>query len=253
MPSTTPRQIIVSALEDLGVLAIGETPEAALTAQGLRRLNQVVRSLSLDRLSIPYRDREVFPLTANQGGADNPYTIGPGGDFDTSRPDDLDGAGIVYPVQVSPSQRYEVPIGLMTEDAYQALTTKALTSTFPFQILYERTFTDGLGRIITYPIPDNSDYSLAIYRWTPLDEFADLTTSVDLPVSYDELLEYELACRWASSFTKPCPAEIVEYARKTRAQITHANLAASMSDLRSDADLLGPPEFVNIFQGIGVD
>lgn len=254
MPSTTPARIITSALEDLGVLAIGETPEAALMQQGLRRLNQVIRSLGLERLAIPYRSREVFPLVTNQGTEASPYTIGPGGDFDTTRPDNIDGAGIVYPQ--SGDTHYEVPIGLYTEHMYQQETTKDLTSTFPESILYRRTFADGLGRIITWPVPNNDDYSLAIYRWQQLAEVAETpagqTTEIDLPVSYDELLEYELACRWAPSFQKACPPEILQYAQQTKGRIKTANLAANMGDLGSDAGFACPVQYPNIFTGQGL-
>ncbi len=93
--SLTALATINAAFEDVGVKAQGETLSAADAQDGLRRLNNLVRSWSIQSLTIPYVNREVFPLVANQ----NTYTIGTGGDLDTERPVDVMGAGLLLNAQ----------------------------------------------------------------------------------------------------------------------------------------------------------
>lgn len=98
MPATTALEILTGAFETLGVTAPGETISTAMTTDALRRLNLMMSSLRLQPLTQPVQSREVFPLTADLGV----YTIGPGGDFDTTRPTALLGAAILLNSQGTP-------------------------------------------------------------------------------------------------------------------------------------------------------
>lgn len=89
--STTALALITRSYKLLGVLQPGETPDAALAQDALVTLNQMLGGWSRQSLTIPSVAREVFGLTANLGV----YTMGPGGDFDTSRPPYLTGAGLL--------------------------------------------------------------------------------------------------------------------------------------------------------------
>jgi hypothetical protein len=91
MSTFTFRSLATDAYEDMGVVQPGEVPEPALLAGALRRANQMLGAWSLLPLTIPVVAREVFPITSNLGV----YTMGPGGDFDTSRPNALTGAGLL--------------------------------------------------------------------------------------------------------------------------------------------------------------
>lgn len=75
----------------IGVLQPGETPEPSQAEDARVTLNQMLGGWSRQSLTIPSVAREVFGLTANVGV----YTIGPGGNFDTSRPNRLNGAALL--------------------------------------------------------------------------------------------------------------------------------------------------------------
>ncbi len=83
--------VINGAFELINVKDQVEPLQAAWAIDGLRRLNNMIRLWETESLTIPYVDREVFPLVANQ----NTYTIGPGGQFETSRPMGLEGASLL--------------------------------------------------------------------------------------------------------------------------------------------------------------
>ena len=89
--STTALSLITNAYELIGVLQPGETPTPIQSQGALTRLNRMLSGWAIQSLTIPFVAREVFPLTANLGV----YTIGPGGTFDTVRPNSLNGAGIL--------------------------------------------------------------------------------------------------------------------------------------------------------------
>jgi hypothetical protein len=79
--------------------APGESIGPADSSDALDELNTMIGSWSLQPLTIPVIAREVFSLTSDIGV----YTIGPGGDFDTSRPPSLTGAAILLNSQGTPA------------------------------------------------------------------------------------------------------------------------------------------------------
>ena len=89
--SITAQTIITGALQLCNVLAAGEDPSTDDNTDCLRRLNNLVQTLNNQKMIAAFQAREVFALVADQGT----YTIGPGGDFDTTRPFELEGAAIL--------------------------------------------------------------------------------------------------------------------------------------------------------------
>ena len=96
--SVTARSLILGAFELIQVFQPGEVPDAVQMQGALTRLNRMMGTWALQPLTIPVIAREVFALTANVGT----YTIGPGGDFDTSRPAKLTGAGLLLNNDLTP-------------------------------------------------------------------------------------------------------------------------------------------------------
>lgn len=238
MAATTASVIVRGAFDTIGVLGEADTMDAAKGADGLRRLNLMMRSWMLQNLTIPVTVREVFDLVANQGGPDNPYTIGVGGDFDTERPptqNSIVGAGLIL---TSSSPTVEIPRALFTDDAWQAIQVKALTSGgtgIPTGIYYNPTYTSQLGKIYTWPVPNTGDNDLALYLRKPLTRFADLTTSYDLPDGCEEAIEYNLAVRLCGPYSVPVDPDVRTMARTSLAIYKRANY--HLADLSIDPAL----------------
>ncbi len=89
--SVTAQDVIDGAADLCNIKQVGESLDAASYVDCRRRLNNFIKILNNQQLVSAFQAREVFALTANQGT----YTIGPGGDFDTTRPFELDGAAIL--------------------------------------------------------------------------------------------------------------------------------------------------------------
>ncbi len=309
MPTTTGREVIADALGALGIYAPGEAVSADNNDVGFRRLNNMLSAWATQSLTIPVVVREIFPLTANLGV----YTIGPGGDFDTTRPPSqasLTGAGLllnsdsttdsvsvltgsgnvatatvtshgyadgqnvtiegatpaayngtfpidvtgvntftyVFPGGVSPATGtitallesnatdvVEIPRAIITDDAWQAIQIKSLTSTLFTCLYYNPTFAGGLGTIHLWPIPTTGDNSLVLYRRQQLTSFVSLDATYDIAEGYAEALGYNLALRMASPFGVSISDDVREMAGLSLGTIKRANV--KLTDLPTDPAL----------------
>lgn len=81
----TIQRIIAASLRQLGVLGDGEPMEATQARDGLDALRRMVDGWSLENLMIPFHVTEIFPAAAQ-----NVYRMGPGGDWDTIRPETVE-------------------------------------------------------------------------------------------------------------------------------------------------------------------
>lgn len=191
--STAARAIITDAYTMIGVLGEGnQTASAFQFQQGLNLLNQVIGQWALMPLTIPVTAREVFPLVAGRGGPSDPYTIGPGGDFDTARPTFLSNVGLLVTNVVMP---FEIPRAIYTNDGYASIVQKELTSNYFTGLYYNATFTDGLGTVFLWPVPANDNTSLVLYRPQQLAGFANLDAGYVFPPGALPALTAELA-KW---------------------------------------------------------
>jgi hypothetical protein len=240
MAATTAAAIIRGAFETIGVLGEGQTLDSAKGADGLRRLNLMVRSWSLQNLTIPVTVREVFDLVTDKGGPDDPYTIGPGGDFDTDRPptqNALAGAGLIL---TSSDPAVEVPRAIYTDTMWEAIQIKDLSSGgdgIPTGIYYNPTYAGGLGAIYMWPVPSDDVNDIALYLRKPLAVFADQTTSVDVPDGSEEALEYNLALRLCAPYSVPVDPDVKAFARTSLAILKRSNY--HLLDLTIDPALTG--------------
>lgn len=203
--SATATDLITPAFRVLNVYQLGQTIPAAALNDALGYLNRWISSLS--QMTIPVIAREVFDTVANQGGPSTPYTIGSGGDFDTTRPPNqagLKGAGLLqFPGQTN---EVEIPRGILTDDGWEAIQVKTLTNSMWTNVYYNPTYASNLGTINLWPIPDNADYDLVLYLSKPLEEFADLaTTTYDFPPGAEQMivdnLVTKIAAPWGAQLT----------------------------------------------------
>lgn len=89
--SVTAKAVIDGAADLCNIKQVGEDLTTDDYTDCLRRLNNLVRILNNQKMISAFQAREVWPLVSDQGT----YTIGPGGDFDTTRPFELEGAAIL--------------------------------------------------------------------------------------------------------------------------------------------------------------
>ena len=235
--STTALAIITLSHKVLGTFQPGETIPPADTTDALLLLNGLLGTWSLQTLTSPIQSRDVFPLVAGQGGPSLPYTIGPGGSFNTTRPASeasLTGAGILLG---GTTPAIEVPRAIYTDDAYQAIAIKDLASALFTGIYYNATFTAGLGTIFLWPVPNTTLHSLVLYRRQPLTSFVSLSAAYDLPDGYQECFVYNLARRLQEPYGRTLSANALDLARDSLAVVKRANL--ELTDMPVDPMFVG--------------
>lgn len=219
---TTALDLVTTAMQNLGVIAIDETPSASEAAQGLNALNSMLDIWSTESLMVYTVQPEVFPLTA--GKID--YTMGVGGDFNTVRPVQIEEVKIRNP------QGHDYPTKMLTDNEYASLYIKTLQGSYPFYV-----YDDGnypLKTLYFYPA-SMAGYSAVIWSWKQLTQFTGLTTVLAFPPGYKALIETNLPIWLAPKYGKGISKEIDALAQYTKGQIMRKN--TSTEEMRIDPRL----------------
>jgi hypothetical protein len=200
--------IIKDALQDLGKLSAGQSPSTEDNADALRRLNKILDLWSTTSLLIPFRTQVIHTLDGSES-----YTIGSGGDIDTTRPTTIESAFVTlqdsdYDLYVSRDRR-----------EYDAIFRKEIVG-IPRFLYYEPEI--PLGRVFIYYVGD-ATYTLTMSTRGVLTTFPDTTTEVFLAPGYESALEYNLAVACAPMYEMEPPASVVALSIDSTAKIKRLN------------------------------
>lgn len=208
--------VIESALKEINILAEGETASAAMSADGLTRVNRFIDRLATENLTPHTLTRTTWTITASDGS----YTIGSGADISVARPTipQIESVGFI---DTSTDPDTEYPLDHLTDDAYQAISLKAQTATFPQAWWYNPTYANGTLEL--WPVPTSSTLSGVIYIRTALTQASALSTTVSLPPGYEEMFVTNLALILCPAYgVQPNPI-LVKLAGDTMAAVKRAN------------------------------
>ena len=253
---TTARDIITAALEDVGVVGLGQTPLGEDMEFGLIRLNRMIGQFNRRRWLIYHLVEITCISTGNQT-----YSVGPGGDFNVSRPDRLeDGCffrrnisngpdfNIDFNLDLGPatsvgSGQVDYPLTLIeARETYNRIALKGLT-TWPSDVFYDASFPNGTLHI--YPVPAAGVFELHLLLKDSLQTFATPNTVLAMPVEYEEALEYNLALRFCAKYQLDASKEIAGLARAALSTIRSANSQVPL--LRMPRRLTGRGGRYNIY------
>lgn len=200
--------LITDALQDLGVLSAGQSPSATDLTTGLRRLNSMLDLWATSSLLVPFRTQVTKALTGAQS-----YTIGTGGDINTTRPVAIESAFVREsntdsPLYVAHSRK-----------EYDDLTDKGLTGT-PRAVYYEPTL--PLGTLFVWPVGSAIDMLFLSVRGQ-LTSFPDTTTDVVLAPGYVTALQSNLALKLAPIYEAMASEDVKDTARDSMASIKRLN------------------------------
>lgn len=206
--TTSALDIITGAARLVGVGYKSEVLAADEANDGLLTLNDMLDSWSNDNLLTTSLTLESFSLT----GASS-YTIGTGGNFNTSRP-----INIVTAVVRLASVDY--PLTIITPEQYQTeIAEKSITSSIPEYLTYDNGY--PLGIITMYATP-SSGSTLRMLSNKPLANLSALTTTVDLPPGWKRALRYNLALEMAPEYGQEPSASVVAIAASSLGAIKRA-------------------------------
>jgi hypothetical protein len=214
----TAHDIIKSALRLIGAIGAGETPEAAMSADGLEAFQLLVDSWSGQGLMVYAQTKEDFPLT---GAAS--YTIGSGGDFDTGRPESIIDAyvsmgGLDYPLTIIDGNKY-------------ARIAQKDISGIPSWLFYSPEY--PLGIIYIYTLAGTGS-TLNIDSLKELTSPTALTTTISFPPGYKLAMKYVLAAHLAPEYGRQVDQAIFKIAVDALDSIKSKNASARAQTVSLD-------------------
>jgi len=193
----TANDIIRAAMRLIQVSAVDTDLTASELQDGLESLNRMLDSWSADELTLYQVIREQFPLVSGQ----NPYTMGYGADFDTSRPMKIVDA---YLILNNGSIPVSYPMQVLGYDDYNSVRLKTLSTNFPNYIYYQPSF--PIAEVYIYPIFAPNDPStqgpayINLTSWKPIDMVLDPSAYMSFPPGYWEAIVFNLAVRIAEEY-----------------------------------------------------
>ncbi len=235
---TTAADLINLALKDSGVLGVGQTASAEDFNDAFTRLNWMLGQWKRKRWMV-YQLIEKFVVSTGAGT----YSVGPGGDIDTPRPDKLEYAFLRQIQNVG--MQVDTPLFILeSREDYANITLKGLKS-FSQVIWYNSTY--PIGNIYPWPIPSADLYEVHIGLKGPLEEFTDPYADINLPPEYAGALYYNLAVRLRPAYQLPPDPMLDGLARDAMNVVRNAN--AQIPSLTLPRRLVRPGNRFNIFSG----
>jgi hypothetical protein len=207
--------IIQSALRRLNIVNVGDPIEDEDASTAFEALNDLVDSWSIDRLKIFTVASATYPLTAGQAS----YTIGkdPTGtataDLDVARPARIENANLLI-------QGLAYPLYLANDDEW------ARRGLRDYSALPGMLYNDGghpLSTLSLYPGPSEG-WTLELFSWQALTQFADLSTDYALPPGYARALKFALAVELAPDYDREPSAALLRQAVEAKAAIENHNI-----------------------------
>lgn len=208
---STVNDIVSAACRQLGF-----TPTANEAADALKALNLLLVSLASSSYGLHQTARESFSLTSGKES----YTIGPGGDFDTSQP-----VRIISAFTRTGGIDYAIESHQLTAEEYAALAQKTRGGR-PEKYFFERGAT--AGTVVFYPSPDSA-YTLHLYSHKPLAQYSSLSDTIVLPPEYEPALKYNLAVELAGEFGIQIPPQVAVRADNLLAELKRVNVRVPLA------------------------
>jgi len=236
---TTVRQIIEDSLGAINVLGAGESMTAQDGQDGLRALNQMIETWSSDGAVIYTTSVDAFNLLGGVGT----YTMGPGGDIDTTRPTAIDYATLTQGGNIV------TELEIFRTNVFSTVSYPVLQG-YPGMLFINNTYPTLSLRL--YPVPVGG-LILTLYSRKPLSNLA-INDTLSLPPGYEEALWSNLACRRAPFYERSASQDVKDLAKESLLTIKRNNEQYSEMLQPVDPALWaqfynGPNRWFNIYGG----
>lgn len=202
--------VVRASLRLIGAIASGETPTADELQDGLCLLQDLLQHWSTHNLAVYGGAVESFQTVAGQAT----YTIGPSGNWNTTRPVRISGDAVCT------YQGVDFPVEQIGQDEYNAVPVKSTSSPIVEQLLYVNDY--PLGRITLHPVP-SAVVTITLNSDRVLTSVQNTATPMSFPPGYKLALRYALAMLLAPEYGITPSPDIRETAKSTFAAIKRAN------------------------------
>lgn len=170
----------------------GIIPDSDIRGELIPAINRLLGSWNCDGHKIFSTKVEVFDLVAEQVS----YTIGPSGNFNTTRPLFIKDANFLFPSD--PVVRN--PIQIYDSHQWSLQSLQEITGAPPWALWYDARYDLSGGLGVIYIVGQAPvDYQLELYTWQALKmDFSAVTDVVFFPPGYEEALVTSLALKAAA-------------------------------------------------------
>ena len=227
-------QIIALALRKLGVLELGDKPDAETIANASLSLNLMIKQMATEGLKLWKINELVLPLVTGQ----TDYTIGPVSsdpttDLDTDKPLKVIQAWIRN-TTVTPN--IDTPLQILSKQEYNILGSKFSTGVSNSMFYDVRKNT---GKMYVYLTPDSNSaatYSLYFVAQQPMDDLSRAQDIPDFPNEWMNTLVWNLADQLAIEYAVPANhrQEIAQRAVAYKAQLTDFDVESTSTFFQPD-------------------
>jgi hypothetical protein len=224
----TPRQMFSDVLQDIGVLGKTDRLDSADAQLALRKANDWIDSLALESMTVYY----LLPTTKNLAANTASYTIGSGGAINMVRPTEIESARLI--IDVNAATLTEIDVDVYSEQEWQAIPQKGLTSPYVRGVRLDNNWTAGLATLLVWPVPTIATTRLVLYSRQALTEFPSLDVNITYPPGYRQFIRTNLAKQFAPSWGKTLTQEQKENATEARAKVKRSNIRPVEASLPID-------------------
>src|ERR1700677_408256 len=194
--------VCTNALTDSGVIGADQVPEATDVNTALRLANGLAAQFNRKRWLI----YSLIDVSFVSTGAVS-YTVGPGGNFNTPRPDRLEDGNFMRQLNTSPPNQVDYPLGLIpSHEDYNRIRMKSV-GTWPSWAFYDSQY--PIANVFFWPVPQASIYELHILVKNQLAQFTGLTEQIILPPEYSIAFQYCLQNRLRAAYRLPVDPALV--------------------------------------------
>lgn len=214
---TTVGDLCNAALHDSGIVGDGQTAGAEYSSTAFRILNWLLSQWNRKRWLV----FQLIDVSVVSTGAES-YSIGPGGDFNTPRPDRLEDGNFLRQLNTAPPNQVDYPLELIqAHEDYNRIRLKTM-GTWPSAIFYDSGF--PMGRIFPWPVPQASLYEIHVLLKNQLAQFTSLTQTIVLPPEYEAALSYNLQVRLRIAYRMQPDPMMIALAKDALNDIRGANV-----------------------------
>jgi hypothetical protein len=188
--------LITLILRDAGVNGVGQTPRAEDLNDVLDTLNMMLDEWATKRWLVYHLVDVSVPVTGAQF-----YTVGPGGDIDTTRPDQVQAAFF--------------------------RSTISTPNVWPSWYWYDAAY--PLGNFYPWPLPQSGIGELHLTLKQPFAHFPDLTTDIAFPPAYINAMRWNGAVRVRPMYGLGESAAIARLAAASLGAVRGPNIQVPMA------------------------
>ena len=211
--------LIRSTLRAIHAVASGEPLDADEAMDAMQALNTLKGEWNSQGCTIYANVTENFPVAAGVAA----YTMGPGGDWDTDRPEQ-----IMDNAFVRDSGGTDYDVTRIGEDQYNGYSVKS-TSSRPSSMYLDPTW--PLATLYFYPTPD-AVYYLYLSSIKPMPDFTSLQQVIQLPGQYLSAFKWNLALELAPEYERQITPWLLKRAAESLRTVKTLNAALKLESTK---------------------